>query len=185
MSNQYNKNSVQNKAREFLRKGTSRQESYENLVEEFGHAETTSKIISGLPSKKAWKKYGFFNHILSVLMVSLFLTVILSAPSFGTLLWYGLPTMAVLMKKTRYYFWIVILVAFGSIGLIVMTLNSIESLTDEIILRLAIIVAVLIPTAFLAIWLPKKLTPGPEEVREFYENEYGERRSRIVYRFVD
>ena len=185
MASQLDEKQIRTKAKELLANGTTKQETYNQLVEEFGGRETLAKIVKRIPSKETWKKYGLWNHILSGLMILLFLMMMLASPTVGTFLWYGLPTIAILLRRTRFYFWIAILAGLGTIGIVAVTLSSTDNIQIDGIVRISIFFAILLPAAFLAIWLPRKLTPEPEEKREYYTNEYGEQRSRMNYHFND
>ena len=178
------KKRVRKKAMQQLKNSMPKQEVYESLVEEFGHRESVAKILMQfLPSKKAWKKYGIWNHILSGILIFFFFVIILGGSSVGSILWFGLPTLVVLMRKTRFYFWVVIFSSFGIIGSTVHFFVNYEQ-GSEIIIGIIFLI-LLVPVFFLGIWLPKKLTPKPIEEREFYENEHGESRSRISFQFQD
>ena len=185
MASQIDEKKVRKKAKQLISDGTTKQETYEQLVEEFGGRETLAKIVKRIPSKKAWKKYGVWNHVLSGLMILLFLMMMLANPTIGTFIWYGLPTAAILMRRTRFYFWIAILAGLGTVTIVGVTLASADNIQIDGIIRISIFFALLFPAAFLAIWLPRKLTPEPEEKREYYENEFGEQRSRMTYQFAE
>jgi hypothetical protein len=170
------------KANELLNQGVTKQETYEQLVLQFGHPTATADVLKRIPSKQAWSKYGIWNHLLSGLMILLFLLVFLPDPAIATFIWYGLPTVAILGKKTRYYFWVAIVAFIGTIGGSAVSISSSDHIPT---VGIVILLAILLPAGFLAIWLPKKLTPEPEEETEFYENENGQQRSRTVFKFVE
>jgi ABC-type transport system involved in multi-copper enzyme maturation permease subunit len=176
---------LKRKARELLDQGITKQEAYEQLILEFGHPTTTAGILKRIPSKQAWSKYGVLNHLLSGLMILLFLIVFLPDPAIGTFIWYGLPTIAILLRKTKFYFWVAILAFIGTIGGVAISLSSSAQMQTAGVIRILILLVLLLPAGFLAIWLPKKLTPEPEEETEFYENELGQQRSRTVFKFVE
>ncbi|MGJ3234548.1 hypothetical protein [Marivirga sp.] len=185
MASQIDEKQVRKKAKQLLSDGTTKQETYEQLVDKFAGRETLAKIVKRIPSQKAWEKYGVWNHVLSALMILLLLMMMLANPTLGTFIWYGLPTLAILMRKTRFYFWIAILAGLGTVTIVAVTLSSADSIQIDGIIRISIFFVLLFPAAFLAIWLPKKLTPEPIEKREFYENKYGEKRSRILFKFAE
>jgi len=186
METQIDKKLVRKKAKQILKQGIAKQQTYEQLIEEFGNQAIMAQILKRIPSKQAWKKYGIWNYFLAGLMILLIVMMNLVNPSIGVILWYGLPTIAILRKATRFYFWVLILAGFGTIGgLVALIKFSSEGFETEVIIKLGIFLGLLIPAAFLAIWLPRKLTPEPNEEREIYDNEYGERRSRIIYKFIE
>lgn len=173
------------KAREILDEGSTKQEAYEQLIMQFGHPTSVANILKRIPSKEAWGKYGLWNHLLSGLMILLFLIVFLPDPNIGAFIWYGLPTVAILTKMTRFYFWVAILAFIGTMTAVALSFSSSAEIHTETVVGVLVFLAILLPAGFLAIWLPKKLTPEPEEETEFYENEHGQPRSRIIFKFVE
>lgn len=176
---------LKRKANQVLAQGISKQEAYEQLVAEFGHPDTTATLLRHIPSRMAWKKYGVWNHLLSGLMILLFLMMVLLSPTIGTFLWYGLLLFTILTRKTRFYYWIAILAIIGTLTIVAIAIASSGGITVDGIIRVSLFFALLLPSTFLAIWLPKKLTPEPQEEREYYENESGEQRSRIIFKFPE
>jgi hypothetical protein len=185
MASMVDEKQLKGKAKELMNQGITKQEAYEQLILKFGHPTATADLLKRIPSKQAWSKYGIWNHLLSGLMILLFLVVFLPDPAIGTFIWYGLPTVAILAKKTRFYFWVAILAFIGTIGGVALSISSSDHMQTAGILGILILLALLLPAGFLAIWLPKKLTPEPEEETEFYENEHGQQRSRTVFKFVE
>jgi len=175
MSVELDKKQIRKRAKEILKTGIPKQEAYEQLAEEFQNRAATANVIRRLPSALALKKYGIWNHVLLGLLILTASILLLVKPSFGTALWYGLLIIAVARKTTRFYYWVTIMSALGVIGIIAAVLMN--EATTEGWIRIGFFLALVIPSCILPIWLMNKLTPAPEEEREYYENENGEQRS--------
>jgi hypothetical protein len=65
MASQIDEKSIRRKTKELLNQGISKQQTYELLIEEFDNRKITAEIPQKIPSSKAWKKYGIWNHVLS------------------------------------------------------------------------------------------------------------------------
>jgi hypothetical protein len=178
-----NKTAIIKEAKQILKNGTSRQETFEMLNQKYKNAKTVSDIIKNLPSSLAIKKYGLWNYTLLGLLILTATSLMLANPSIGTLLWYGLLIYAVAKMLVQYYIWVTILATIGIIGIVgILIINNTEPIkwTNLIIAFILMLIYLVLP-----IWIKNKLCPKPNEVKEKYTNSQGQLRLRIIYGFKD
>lgn len=177
------KKRIKLRAKEILKTGISKQEAYELLVEELHNRAVTAKILRRLPSAQALKRYGVWNHILLGLLIITATMLFLANPTPGIIIWYGLLIIAVARKSTRFYFWVTIMSGLSLVTIIYL-IFTLQGNTEGLV-RILLLLTLIVPSCILPIWLNNKLTPSPDEQREFYENEHGEQRSRMIFHFIE
>lgn len=176
-----NKKEVRKEARQILKQGTSKQETFQILSEKYKFEKDIADVLQHLPSQQAIEKYGKWNWLLLALLVIPFIYFILFGAGFGTYFWYSLMIYAVARKLTKYYVFVAALYVFILLGSIAVMFTSDAETTNWI----RVIIGYLIggSTTFLAYWLGKRLSPSPVEKKEPYTNSEGNRRLKVVYEF--
>lgn len=178
-----NKKEIRDEARQLLKQGTSKQDTFEILREKYKYAKDVADILKNLPSQQAIEKYRKWNYVLLGLLVLSTAIFFWAKPTLGITLWYGLLIYAVARILVKYYIWVTLLSAIVIISSIAVFLTYQRAVTNwtDIIIMLSLI----IPTFILPIWLEKKLCPKPTERKEQYTNEQGQQRLKIVYEFAE
>jgi len=175
------KKEIANDARQLLKQGTSKQQTFETLVDKYKYGKDVADVLKNIPSLIRIQKYGAWNFLLLFLLILIVLiSLFLTGPSF-IVLYYGLLIYAVAMKQVKFYMWISLLSTCALIGFVAIILT-----TENAKLNWPALIAILgltIPTFILPLWLEKKLCPKPIERKEQYTNSNGEQRMRIVYYF--
>lgn len=175
MTLELDKKQIKKRAKELLKTGITKQEAYEQLTDEFKNGTVTAKVLRRLPSALALKRYGIWNHILLGLLIITALIFFIADPTPGIVIWYGLLIIAVATKSTRFYYWVTIMSGIGLLTILYLMITA--QGIDEGFIRIFLLLVLIIPSCVLPIWLMNRLTPAPEEIREYYENENGEQRS--------
>jgi hypothetical protein len=178
-----NKKEIRKEARQLLKQGTSKQETFELLVDKHKYTKEIADILKNIPSAIAIAKYGIWNHVLLAILILTTIIFFLVAPSIGTLLWYGLLIYGVATKRINYYMWVTVMSSFALVVFIVIILTS--SSETFYWTRTIIMMILIIPSCILPIWLEKKLYPKPTEKKVQYTNTQGQQRMKIVYEFTD
>ena len=180
---QPDKKIIRVEAKELLKQGMSRQETYEQLTEKFKYRKTVADVLKNLPSKKAKDKYKKWNFTLLGLLVVTTVIYFLATPTIVIILWYGLLIYAVARMLTKYYIWVTALTAFGLIAGTVVIFMSDSSSTNWT--NVLILLVLNLPILILPIWLTNKLTPNPIEKMEKYQGKDGRQRIRVHYEFPE
>lgn len=178
-----NKKEIRKEAKQLLKQGTSKQETFELLVDKHKYTYEIADILESIPSAKAIAKYGIWNHVLLAIIILTTIVFFLTTYSIGTLLWYGLLIYGVATKRINYYMWVTIMSLFALVVFIVTFLTS--SAETFYWTRTIILIILIIPSCILPIWLEKKLCPKPTEKKVLYTNSQGQQRMKIVYEFTD
>jgi hypothetical protein len=174
---------IAKEARQLIKKGISKQETFETLNAKYNSAKEVSDILKYIPSFKAVKKYGVWNYLLLCLLLLSALFFVSHKPSFGVFIWYGSLAYIVARMLVKYYVYVAFLSATTVISLIALILFFDSS--KENWYEIGFILALAISTLILPFWLEKKLCPQPTETKELYINSEGQQRQRIVYGFTD
>jgi hypothetical protein len=178
-----NTKEIRNEARQLLKQGTSKQETFEILKEKYKYSKDVADILKNLPSQQTIEKYGKWNYVLLGLLVLTALIFFWATPTIGIVLWYGLLIYAVAKMLVKYYIWVTAFSAFAIIGFIAIIFTSDGATTNWS--NVIIMISLVIPTLILPMWLEKKLCPKPTERKEEYTNSQGQQRLKIVYEFPD
>ena len=180
--NKVDKKEVKKEAKQLLKQGSTKQETFNKLKEKYKYSKEIADIVKYIPSEKAKKKYSMWNYILLAILIITTTLYMITAPSIGIILWYGLLIYAVARMLIKYYMWVTVFSALGLIGVIigVATTGAIILWTNAIIFLILIIPSLIIP-----IWISKKFCPPPKEKKEMYIDIAGQKRLRIVYEFMD
>lgn len=175
------KRKVRNEAMSMVRQGATRQETFNTLKEKYKYAKEIAAVVKFIPSKAAKKKYGIWNYILLAMLLAIMTLFMLSSPSIGILIWYGLLIYAVARMLVEYYIYVTVLSIFGLIsGVAIFIISETMTLPDAIVLSI-----ITLPSSILPIWISKRLCPSPNEKKESYTNKAGQQRLRIIYEFSD
>ena len=178
-----NKNDVRKEAIKLLKKGTSKQETFDFLVDKYKFSKEISEVLKNIPSSKAIAKYGIWNNLLIALLILTTIIFLSVSSSIGILLWYGLLIYGVATKRVNYYLWVSVLSTFCLICFIAIFFMNFSEPTNWTITIIMLIL--IIPSCFLPIWLAKRMCPKPIESKEEYINSEGQKRLKIVYEFTD
>ena len=178
---QPSKKLIRQEAKELLKQGNSRQETYEQLAEKFRYRKTVADVLKNLPSKKAKDKYRKWNFLLLGLLILTAVFYFLATPTIGVVLWYGLTIYAVARMLTKYYMWVTILTALGLVGGAIAIFVGNHQSVDWV--NIIVLLVLNIPLLMLPIWLTKKLTPNPVEKKERYQGKDGTQKMRLTYEF--
>ena len=182
-NDQLNKTAMRNEARQLLKEGTSKQETFEVLKEKYNVVKDLAEMLKTLPSKQAIDKYGKWNNVLLALLVLTTAIFLWTTPSPGILIWYGILIYAVAKRLVKYYVWLTVFSAILIISLIAVVFTNDTAATSWI--TIVVLLSLVIPTLVLPLWLEKKLCPEPTERKEVYTNSLGEERLKIVYEFAE
>jgi uncharacterized membrane protein len=182
LQREIHKDEIAKEARQFFKQGgKTKQEIFELLVDKYNYAKDVADVLKYIPSAKAIAKYGAWNTVLLVLVISIALFFLLVGFPMGWVL-YGLLIYAIATKKVKYYMWATILFS----GMIITFVIAGFTTPEAIFYWKNILISILtIPCCFLPLWLQGKLCPKPTKRKEEYRNYRGERRMRIVYEFSD
>ena len=176
-----NKKDVIIEAQQLLKQGISKQETFEILKEKYKFTKDVSDMLKNLPSQQAIQKYGKWNYVLLILLISTAILFLLESLSILILLWYGLQIYAVTKMLIKYYSWVSV---FSSITLIsFIGLIFTNEIPNPNWRNTILLMTLSIPTLIIPLWLENKLCPKPTERMEKYTNSEGQQRLRIVYEF--
>ncbi|MFN3529437.1 MAG: hypothetical protein ACK417_05900 [Bacteroidia bacterium] len=178
-----NKKEIRNEALQLLKQGTSKQMTFELLVDKHKYTKEIAEILENIPSKKAVTKYGKWNYVLLAILIITTIKFCLEASLIGTLLWYGLLIYVVATKRIKHYWWVTAMSSSLLVALIVIILTSSSETCSWTTTTIMLII--IIPSCILPIWLEKKLCPKPTEKKVQYTNSQGQQRMKIVYEFTD
>jgi len=182
-TNNIDKINLLKEARQLLKQGTTKQETFEILVGKYKSSKVVSDALKNMPSLQAVKKYGFWNYILFVLLLFSALFFAMHKPAFIIYVWYGLLLYVVARMAVKYYIYVALLSVITLITLAVLMITADKSQINWVEIGIICIDAAL--TLFLSIWLERKLSPKPKEVKELYTNSQGEQKLRVKYEFAD
>jgi hypothetical protein len=177
-----NKKEIRNEARQLLKQGTPKQETFEILREKYKYAEGVADILKSLPSQQKIEKYGKWNYVLLALLVFTALIFFWETSTIGILLWYGFLIYVVAKMLVKHYVWVS---AFSAIAIISFIAILFTSDTGTQWASVIIMTSLVIPTLILPMWLKEKLCPKPTERKEEYTNSQGQQRLKIEYEFPD
>jgi hypothetical protein len=171
---------IRREAREMLRQGETRQNTYDALAEKSRHPAATARIIKQQPSKAAMEKYGFWNYILfSLLLVSTVLYAFTgSSPSL--IIYYIILMYPVFRMMVEYYWWLVYFMAAGLLSVLAILISG-----DQTTIVLLAFIVLNVPAILLSVMIRRKMCPRPVETREKYITKTGEEHERIIYAFRD
>jgi len=177
------KNEIVDKAKELLKQGKSRQETFELLVDKYKYTNKVLEVMKQMPSAKAIEKYGKWNYVLLGIML---LTVALYSLTIGAGGWhilYGFLIYAVATKRYEHYIWISLLSFVVVVAMSVVLIIYFNEPGNNWFI--AFILALHMPMIYLPFWIEKKLCPSPKERREWYADYEGKDKIKIVYEFSD
>jgi len=177
------KDEILKEAGQLLKQGTSKQETFEILVGKYKSSKAVSDVLKNLPSLQAAKKYGFWNYTLFVLLLFSALFFAMHKPTFIIYVWYGLLMYVVARMAVKYYIYVALLSVITLITLAVLMITTDKFQINWVEIGIICIDAAL--TLFLSIWLERKLSPKPKEVKELYTDSQGEQKLRVKYEFAD
>lgn len=177
----FDKKKVRALAREMIKQGKSKQEVYDELVKQFYFRNEIADIVVEIPSNERWKSYGILN---TLTLVFLLLLVIASlyTQQYISIIFPGLLAWLVFTKKFSRYFWLMLFGGISALSIIVIFIFA-SGEFDTISLLISLGGSALLFMAGYA--LPRMLTPEYQEVKEFYINDQGKKKIRLVHRFVE
>lgn len=164
-----------------IKAGKSKQEIYDQLVEQNNSREKVVRILNGLPSFEKLKKFKSLNIILTIIL-ALITSLMIYSGQIPTAVFYAILTYLAFSYKINYYYWIIIVSGLGVIGLVILLIKD-NAMADPV--RLISGSAIILICLILSIILTKKMNVKPKEKRVIYENEHGQSRSYIDYEFED
>ncbi|MBO6515539.1 MAG: hypothetical protein JJ975_03220 [Bacteroidia bacterium] len=177
------KSKIRKRANTLLDEGKSRQETFDLMVEEYGHPLLVADVLKHLIAQSTWNKYKVHNLLLLLALIGALVYKLRINFNLITIGIYGSFIFIVILRYTRQYFWIP--VYHG------LTLGSLfvgawfNSPASRLPVNQAVILVLALPLIALPWWLNTKLSPKPEETRETYINNKGQKRSRINFKFPD
>ncbi len=177
------KNEIVEKAKELLKQGRTRQETFELLVDKYKYTNKVLEVMKQMPSSKAIEKYGKWNNVLLGIMLLIVAMFSVSIGPGSLLILYGFLIYAVITKRFEHYFWISILSFVILIAVLTISIININKSID--VLAIVLILALHLPMIYLPYWIEKKMCPKPKEHREWYTNHEGRDKIKIVYEFSD
>lgn len=180
-------------AKENILQGKTKQETFEMLKESSDlSAEDLAKIIQLIPSMQARKKYNALNVILIVLLsITILFKILAALPSFigRDAIWFPLIFLVPLINVLLLIG--VVIYSAGShklvailtiLGLVRMVTNLSNIQFEPLMLIDFGMAAALIGLGF---YLNAKLSPEYSKFKEYYQNDQGQDRMRMVIRFED
>jgi hypothetical protein len=183
ISNQIRKE-VRKEAKQMLKRGITRQETYLSLGQKFGDNRLVYQVLCNLQSASAIKKYGIWNYLLEIPLAAIAI-IIISQSSFNRppvliLLYIFCFIYIVQTKQTRHYINISVFSTFVSLVFMVDFIVSKTGNFTEVLIAGALILL-----SVLTFWLARKLSPQPiEKLEEFFDNT-GAKRRKVVFEFTD
>jgi hypothetical protein len=172
---------IRGKSRALLAFGKTKQETYDELVEEYKYSNEVAEVVRYTPTPEKWKKYRGWNTAYMIFLIVLFLFSMLS-PSFGLVL-LGVVLGVVIDKNFRLYY----LSSFaGGLGILASTglaLYEIGTNTTNAILTIVITVPIGAIMIIAGVYLPRVITPKYKEKREKFLDARGRERIKVVHVF--
>jgi hypothetical protein len=180
------KKDIRNEAIKMLEEGHSKQKTYNLLQEKLGLNHEIVAVLKGIPSKKTFAKFAFWNYSLLLILLTL-LVILLAQNNLTNSSWSIFIVSAfsfiVFTKRVSSYVYIS---GMAIIGLLIFltvyfTDDSIyKNHTNYMYVSLAFIPYIILP-----LWLEKKLCPSPKETKITYQNNNGQLVNQIQYEFID
>jgi hypothetical protein len=179
----HSKSEIKKEAKEFLKQGKSRQETFELLIEKHKYITDVADVLKQLPSAKAIEKYGKWNNVLLGIMLATALFYLILIGVGAWLIWYGVLIYVVVKRRFENYFWVSILAFIIFVAVLIIWIRNFNESLDY--LAIALILGLHMPMIYLPFWLEKKLCPKPKQHRELYTNPEGRDKIKIMYEFSD
>lgn len=184
MNKDFDSKKIQGLTKELLIQGKTKQEIYEELVNEYKYRNKIADIIRYTPTVERLKKYSIWNTVYLV-FISLITLLSFMQPSVG-IIWLVVLIVLVALKRFKYYYWNTILGAVTVISVLALTLyQGMNNGFDSTL----ILIFSSIPLAMIFIiaghYLPKKMTPEHTERKEKYIDKSGNDRLRIIHLFEE
>ena len=166
---------------QLLAQGNSKQAVYEQLVQKYGFAKLVAEELKELPSKKALERYGKWNHALFAFIVLVVAGLFASTGQVFSIFWFSLLLWVVAKRKLKYY---ILVTAIGVVGLITMTFMYLtEKESGMTFINLVVWCLPALILVFFPLWLTRKLSPSPVELKETYTDQAGVSRVKLRYVF--
>lgn len=177
------RSSIRKDARELLKVGTSRQDTYLQLKEKFNYPKQVADVMKTMPSQAALKKYGIYNHIL--LGIILLMPVLLIIRSGNHAANVAFLFYAYIVASRTLEFYIILttlsgLALIATIGIMIFQPFAPGEWVDALLLLI-----LLIPMAIMPVWIRKRFCPPPEIKYEDYTDANGISRRKTIYTFTD
>ncbi|MGE0079583.1 MAG: hypothetical protein AB7S48_17110 [Bacteroidales bacterium] len=176
-----NKDIIGLKAKELLEEGIKKQEIYEKLSLEFDNRKEIAEIVRYIPYEEKLKKIKIINtsYLLLLVLVTL-LTVTKITLGVIWLLWL---IYVVATKKFRLYYWNSILGATCFITGVFLTIYGYVNGNTLPVLMILMSLGVSIIFIVFGLYIPYKVTPPYEEIKELQTSSNGARRIVLKHRF--
>ncbi len=172
------KNLVAKFAEEKLRSGKSKQEVYDELVEQYKYRNEVADVVVNIPTESRWKKYKVWNHLFLAFLILIAVFLLLKHPNFG-LIWLSWLIYVVATRKFKFYYWNTL---FGVISMLsVIAISIYDGHFNLPVVLSGILFS--FTCIFAGIYLPRMMTPPFEEVRKPYTNTDGENRIMVKHIF--
>ena len=179
------------RAKELLKQGKSRQETFDVLKEEHKLAKDVAETLNYLPAKRSIRKYRPLGIAQAVLLWILGTWVVFSGysegyiPAIPTLIaiaYFGFLIQASARMQMKFYPWVTFLMIISIIsGAVILIAELVNVQLVEAIGFFALSVVILA----LSIWLDKKVVPKAKEIKETFKDTTGRQRLRLRYDFED
>ena len=179
-ANKINKQEIRIAAQELIKKGFSKQESFEILKKRFHYSKIIAKILSCIPTQTQKKKYRIINYILLInllILVSLFLSqsFYIASLTYTLLMYYVIKTIP------KMYIWLTTISLISIFLVFVIYFLS----TEMTFLLFFILLLLNSLNLVLSYYLNYKLCPKTGERREKYIDKEGATKIRIIYTFTE
>ena len=177
------RSSIRKDARELLKMGTSRQDTYLQLKEKFNYPKQVADVMKTMPSQAALKKYGVYNHILLGIILLMPVLLIIRSGNHASYIAFLFYAYIVASRTLEFYIVLTTLSGFAliaTIGIMILQPLAPGEWIDAIL-----ILILLIPMAIMPIWIKKRFCPPPEIKYEEYTYANGISRRKPIYTFKD
>lgn len=178
------KKRVKEIVREKLKSGLTKQQVFEELIQENNLGKELAKIIQSVPSFQSLKRFKTLHVLFFVLMIVLLIFLILNSDYPG-IIWTIPMIYVIATKQSRYYGWAVWPSLYGLGPGISLILRPIAGSETSSIIFGAFIALISILISVLGFYLSAKLTPSYVESKELYQDDDGNSRYRLTIKFKE
>jgi hypothetical protein len=181
METKLDKAKIRAEAKQMIRAGTSKHDTYEALCEKYKEKITVARIVQPIPSKKARIKYAGLN---AMLLIALSIIAFLDLASLNII---GIIIDALLIYivasyNTGQYSWIIARAFFSILALCLFFIFSNHS-DPGVLISFCVLAFLSVSCMVLGIMLGKRLAPDYHERKILYTDSAGKKRVRVEHEF--
>lgn len=173
---------IRKKAKEKINSGKSKQQVYNELVEEFGNRIYVADLVRFMPEKKKIGLFFFVNYSFLLLLIASAIFMVKQSPALGEsiiilLTWFIPLIVIVAMRWIKFY---LLIAFFGSITFFtILVIAFYESFQELMLISLVVSVIYFLFGIYVPIWF----TPSYQKTRQKYTNKEGQTRMRMIHKF--